>query len=85
MQKNVGTWDAIMRITFGLTGLAVGISQMVRKPNRMMSLMIAMLSGMKVAEGITRFCPMLYVMGISTKTMEPHKMNRPQNDQGGVE
>ncbi|MDA8351640.1 MAG: DUF2892 domain-containing protein [Firmicutes bacterium] len=67
MQKNVGTWDALMRITLGFTGLAWGISRMIQKPHNMTPLLVALLSGMKVAEGITRFCPMLTVMGATTQ------------------
>jgi hypothetical protein len=66
MQKNVGTWDAIMRITMGTAGLAWSIARMVRRPYRSLPLLVALLSGMKVAEGITRFCPMLYLLGQST-------------------
>ncbi|MBN2908229.1 DUF2892 domain-containing protein [Polycladomyces sp. WAk] len=66
MQKNVGTWDAIMRITIGTAGLAWSIARMVRRPYRSLPLLVALLSGMKVAEGITRFCPMLYLLGQST-------------------
>lgn len=63
MRKNVGTYDALMRITCGLTGLAWGISRLVRRPNSSLPLFITMASAMKVAEGITRFCPMLYLLG----------------------
>ncbi|WP_246258603.1 YgaP family membrane protein [Kroppenstedtia pulmonis] len=67
MQKNVGTWDAIIRITMGTAGLVWSTSRLVRRPGKIIPVMIALLSGMKVAEGITRFCPLLYVMGIRTK------------------
>ncbi|PTX50645.1 Protein of unknown function (DUF2892) [Melghirimyces profundicolus] len=83
MQKNVGTWDAIMRITVGLTGLAWSTSRMVRRPHSLMPLMTAMLSGMKTAEGITRFCPMLYVMGISTREVQPGKRGQPTESKEG--
>ena len=77
MKKNVGTFDATMRITWGLTGLAWGISRMIRYPHRGMPLFITMLSAMKVAEGVTRWCPALELFGISTveKTMDEHKLN----------
>lgn len=66
MRKNVGTWDAIMRITVGLFGLAWSTSRMARHPYRGFPVLVAMLSGMKVAEGITRFCPMLHLLGTRT-------------------
>lgn len=59
MEKNVGTLDAYLRITIGLTMLGTGILK--RSPSR-----IVFGSG-KVAEGITRFCPALYLMGINTR------------------
>lgn len=66
MQKNVGTIDAIMRITCGLAGLAWATSRMVRYPRRGMPCAVAMLCAMRVAEGITRFCPILKLMGTNT-------------------
>lgn len=85
LQKNIGTWDAIMRITGGLTGLAWSTSRMARKPHSYTPLFIAMLSGMKVAEGITRFCPMLYMIGQNTldkKTQQHGNKNAHQNNVG---
>ena len=55
-----------MRITGGLAGLAWSASRMARKPHSYSPLFFAILSGMKVAEGITRFCPVLYMMGQNT-------------------
>jgi len=55
MQKNVGTVDAIMRITCGLAVLAWCAS----RPKKEFPCLIALLSAMKVAEGITRYCPIL--------------------------
>ncbi len=66
MRKNVGTLDATLRLTLGLLGLAYSVGRMSRRPYRTPWILM-FLSGMKVAEGITRFCPMLYSMGISTK------------------
>ncbi|CAJ1004206.1 YgaP family membrane protein [Brevibacillus aydinogluensis] len=65
MQKNVGTVDALIRITVGLLGLAYGVGRMSRRPYRTPWLLMA-LSAMKVAEGVTRFCPMLYAMGVNS-------------------
>lgn len=72
MKKNVGTYDALMRITCGLTGLAWGVAHLVRRPNSSLPFIITLASAMKVAEGITRFCPMLAMMGKnSLDTEEP--------------
>jgi hypothetical protein len=66
MRKNVGTIDATVRITLGLLGLAYGIGKMSRRPYRAPWLLMS-LSAMKIAEGFTRFCPMLYAMGVNTR------------------
>lgn len=63
MKKNVGTYDAFIRISCGLTGLAWGIASLIRRPNGTMPWMVTMASAMKVAEGVTRFCPMLAMLG----------------------
>jgi len=62
MEKNVGDVDALIRIWGGLFMLGMGI-------NRDSYSLMALGSG-KVAEGVTRFCPMLYLLGISTKEDE---------------
>lgn len=66
MRKNVGLSDALIRITLGLVGLSYSTAKMVRCPHRTSPMIIAILSAMKVAEGIIRFCPMLTMLGVST-------------------
>ncbi|MBA4601067.1 YgaP family membrane protein [Thermoactinomyces mirandus] len=63
MQKNVGTVDALLRITFGLAGLAYCAAQSRHR----FPLFMALISAMKVAEGITRFCPMLAIFGMKSR------------------
>ncbi|WP_034429895.1 YgaP family membrane protein, partial [Caldisalinibacter kiritimatiensis] len=66
MEKNVGDVDAYLRITGGLTVLGLGIMKK--------SSLLVGLGAMKVAEGVTRFCPLLYITGYSTnhnKTQVP--------------
>ena len=69
MNKNVGTWDALMRITIGLVCLCWAIGRMSRWSYRtsLFTRSVHWLSAMKVAKGITRFCPMLYIMGTNTE------------------
>lgn len=67
MKKNVNTVDAIMRITIGLTGVAWGTARMVYHPHRSFPMVVTMLSAMKVAEGVTRFCPMLALFNTSSR------------------
>lgn len=66
MRTNVGTLDALFRISSGLFGLGWSISRMTRYPHRGTYLMVAMMSAMTVAQGVTRYCPMLETLGIST-------------------
>lgn len=70
MKRNVGTIDALIRIAFGLFGLAWGISKMVANPRRKFPLFIAFFSAMKAAEGMTRFCPGLAALGLNTMDSE---------------
>lgn len=79
MQKNVGDLDALIRIWGGLFMLGLGIT-------RESTALMAIGSG-KAAEGITRFCPLLYMLGISTTeekispeplVREEKRMNTPQ-------
>lgn len=72
MEKNVGTLDAYLRITIGLTMLGTGIIK--KSP-----LKIAFGSG-KVAEGVTRFCPVMYLMGINTKDLSRKKIKSSSDD-----
>ncbi|CEH28128.1 hypothetical protein AM501_23830 [Aneurinibacillus migulanus] len=67
MKKNVGLCDAFIRITVGLIGLSYSTVRMVQRPYRMSPIIITILSAMKIAEGITRFCPLLTMFGISTE------------------
>lgn len=59
MLKNIGTIDAYARITCGLTVFGFGITKKSCK--------IMALGAMKTAEGITSFCPVYYLLGLSSK------------------
>lgn len=69
MKKNVGTIDAITRITIGLTGVAWGTARMVHNPHGNLPMLVTLASAMKVAEGVTRFCPMLALFNTSSENM----------------
>ncbi|URM32813.1 DUF2892 domain-containing protein [Cytobacillus firmus] len=58
VKSNIGIVNALIRITVGLTVLAWSTSKLVKRPWRDSYLVMAMLGGMKVAEGIVRFCPL---------------------------
>lgn len=62
MKPNIGRIDALCRISMGFTLLAWSTAKLVRKPSRTMPLMTALMGGMKVAEGMTRFCPLTYLV-----------------------
>ncbi|MGI6114320.1 MAG: YgaP family membrane protein [Mahellales bacterium] len=66
MHKNVGDMDAYLRIAVGLYMVGSGILKASRAK--------IFLGSMKVAEGITRFCPMLYLMNLSTNNSESKLM-----------
>ncbi|NMA01325.1 MAG: DUF2892 domain-containing protein [Clostridia bacterium] len=59
MKKNVGDLDAMVRIGGGLFLLGLGITE---DSKSMMAF-----GSWKVAEGITRFCPAMYFLGLSTQ------------------
>lgn len=58
MKPNIGLVNAMIRMTFGFTILAWVTAKMVKRPWRDSYFWVAMIAGMKVAEGITRFCPL---------------------------
>ncbi|QOR66885.1 DUF2892 domain-containing protein [Cytobacillus suaedae] len=59
MRPNIGIVNALVRITCGFTMLAWATSKLVKRPwNSFSYIVVAMLGGMKVGEGITRFCPL---------------------------
>ncbi|HCS74872.1 MAG TPA: hypothetical protein DIW17_13480 [Clostridiales bacterium] len=58
MRKNVGELDAYCRIAGGLTLLGIGIMGCSKT--------LSLLGSLKVAEGVTRFCPMLYLLDKDT-------------------
>ncbi|MDQ0254061.1 hypothetical protein J2S74_001434 [Evansella vedderi] len=61
MRQNIGLINAVIRITCGLTIVAWATSKLVRRPYDSMPLICTILGAMKVAEGITRFCPLTYL------------------------
>jgi hypothetical protein len=76
LKKNVGDIDAFLRITLGFAGLAWSISKMSRNRYDQSAPVATLLSAMKIAEGIVRFCPLSALLGISTTNNRIHKVNR---------
>lgn len=65
MRKNVGRVDAYFRIMMGITLVTFGGARLVRKHDPKSTLMVLCGAG-KLAEGLTRFCPMLFALHRST-------------------
>lgn len=77
VKQNVGTWDAYLRMTFGLTALAYGVSRSTRRRDSMNHWLV-LAGAMKVAEAVTRVCPLMYAFGISTNESEESSSNQNQ-------
>ncbi|MBD1373362.1 DUF2892 domain-containing protein [Hazenella sp. IB182357] len=59
MKKNVGKLDAVLRISCGLIGLTWAATHSTKK----FPAFIALISALKVAEGMTRYCLILQFLG----------------------
>ncbi|HET7629042.1 MAG TPA: DUF2892 domain-containing protein [Bacillales bacterium] len=56
MKPNIGGFNALMRITCGLTVLAWATSRLAQRPKRLSMMFTALMGAMKVAEGMERYC-----------------------------
>jgi hypothetical protein len=70
MKPNIGMINALIRITCGLTIVAWSTAKMTRRPFHESYLLTAFLGAMKVAEGITRYCPVTDLVQKSQKLNE---------------
>ncbi|SEU05716.1 Protein of unknown function [Salinibacillus kushneri] len=57
VQKNVGTINALIRITCGLTSVSFGTAGLVKRGENGKNGFLILMGAMKVAEGIVRYCP----------------------------
>lgn len=62
MEQNVGRLDACVRLSAGLLLFGLGL----RSRSRTGSFLMMALGAGKIAEGITRHCPLLYALGLDT-------------------
>ncbi|MBM7704244.1 YgaP family membrane protein [Metabacillus iocasae] len=60
MKPNIGIINALVRLTMGFALLSWVTAKLVKRPYRDSYLLVALLAAMKVAEGITRFCPLTF-------------------------
>lgn len=58
LKQNIGTVNSMVRITCGLTLLAWSIAKMSREKPSGTQLFVSLMGAQKVAEGITRYCPL---------------------------
>ena len=58
MKQNIGTVNSMVRIAGGLTLLAYSIAKMAKEKPSGKQIFISLLGAQKVAEGITRYCPL---------------------------
>lgn len=54
---NIGIFNALIRITCGLTIVSYFTSKLIRRPWNNSYIIMILLGAMKVAEGIVRYCP----------------------------
>ncbi|OUA70402.1 MarR family transcriptional regulator [Bacillus thuringiensis serovar thailandensis] len=59
MKQNIGTINALIRITLGFVLFGCSATKLVRKPWCTWSNILLWIGAMKVAEGIVRFCPIV--------------------------
>ncbi|MEK3856506.1 YgaP family membrane protein [Cytobacillus sp. FSL H8-0458] len=81
VKSNIGIVNALIRITIGFTVLAWSTSKLVKRPWRDSYLVMAMLGGMKVAEGIVRFCPLTALFERGQDMVQEKRGNNNSNDE----
>ncbi|NGY93433.1 DUF2892 domain-containing protein [Bacillus megaterium] len=60
MKPNIGIVNALIRLTLGSTLLSWTTSRLSRRPYKDSYIFLGLMGALKVAEGITRFCPLTY-------------------------
>ncbi|WP_408009158.1 DUF2892 domain-containing protein [Pseudalkalibacillus sp. A8] len=78
MKQNIGTVNALIRITIGLTMVGCSAARLGRQPHHQSHLITMLLGAMKVGEGITKYCPMtdLYERGQQLNNMDLASMTK---------
>ena len=72
-QPNISIINSLLRITCGFTFLSWSIAKMTKKPWNQSYLLMAMLAGMKIGEGILRYCPVVDLMNQSKEEVEENR------------
>ncbi|MBM7692688.1 dipeptide/tripeptide permease [Peribacillus deserti] len=76
VKPNIGIVNALIRLTCGFTMLAWSTAKLAKKPNRSRYLMVAMMSAMKIGEGIVRYCP---VTDLMQQSQDMNRQNKQDN------
>lgn len=61
MRPNIGLINALIRIALGITAVSWATAKLAKRPYLTAPLIVSFLGAMKIAEGITRFCPLTYL------------------------
>lgn len=87
VKENIGIVNALIRITVGLTLLALGAAKFSRMPWRNTYLFVMMCGAMKVAEGIVRYCPITalvqredFCIQLNCKSNQSNNQNEAKTD-----
>lgn len=78
-KQNISLVNALIRITCGCAFLAWSTAKMAKKPYKQSYFLIALLAGMKIAEGIVRYCPLVALYGKKDEIMPKFQHNHEQN------
>ena len=64
MKHNIGTINSMVRIAGGLTVLSCCTAKMAREKPSGTDMFMTVMAAQKVAEGITRYCPVTAAFGL---------------------
>ena len=79
MKPNIGIINALIRITCGFTMLAWATAKLTKRPWKDRYVLVALLGGMKVGEGIVRYCP---ITALLTQNREQHQIETNSQEEG---
>lgn len=77
-EENIGVVDAYLRLLGGFALLALGMG---RKLGRASSFLAILLGASKVAEGITRYCPLYDLLDLTSADGTVRRIERPRANQ----
>ncbi|WP_312096065.1 YgaP-like transmembrane domain [Niallia sp.] len=78
-KQNISLINALIRITLGCAFLGWSTAKMAKKPYNQSYFLIALLAGMKIAEGIVRYCPVVALYGKKDAIMPKFQHNHSQS------